>query len=286
MKISRAFTLIELLVVIAIIAILAAILFPVFAQAKVAAKKTNSLSNIKQITLACIMYEGDFDDNFPSADEFNDGSGNIFWFPGDGLPLGWIDPNATQNWAAETLPYVKSRPLYVNPAAANITNNIFGVVPALPGANTSYDWNGAADRKNATSVSNPSKLMLFQATDGTSRDAYIQPTVFGGMHADGSLSFGHSHNPDGVPVCNGIDINWMGGSFKDGDVYGMSDGHAKYYKRDAVTWQMMGISSPWVWHFDGTNWTQVNSTTTLTARTPNSRNNWESWGQCELSSIP
>jgi prepilin-type N-terminal cleavage/methylation domain-containing protein/prepilin-type processing-associated H-X9-DG protein len=59
---TGAFTLIELLVVIAIIAILAAILFPVFAQAKEAAKKTSCLSNSKQFTLAAIMYEGDVDD--------------------------------------------------------------------------------------------------------------------------------------------------------------------------------------------------------------------------------
>lgn len=59
---NRAFTLIELLVVIAIIAILAAILFPVFAQAKVAAKKTTSLSNLKQIGLGASMYMGDNDD--------------------------------------------------------------------------------------------------------------------------------------------------------------------------------------------------------------------------------
>jgi prepilin-type N-terminal cleavage/methylation domain-containing protein/prepilin-type processing-associated H-X9-DG protein len=58
------FTLIELLVVIAIIAILAAILFPVFAQAKQAAKKTQSLSNIKQTALASLMYNGDYDDVF------------------------------------------------------------------------------------------------------------------------------------------------------------------------------------------------------------------------------
>ena len=59
---SRAFTLIELLVVIAIIAILAAILFPVFAQAKLAAKKTVAISNAKQIALANFMYMGDYDD--------------------------------------------------------------------------------------------------------------------------------------------------------------------------------------------------------------------------------
>lgn len=59
---NRAFTLIELLVVIAIIAILAAILFPVFAQAKAAAKRTATLSNTKQMALAVTMYASDYDD--------------------------------------------------------------------------------------------------------------------------------------------------------------------------------------------------------------------------------
>ncbi len=59
---KKAFTLIELLVVIAIIAILAAILFPVFAQAKSAAKKTQSISNLKQIGLAWSLYNSSYDD--------------------------------------------------------------------------------------------------------------------------------------------------------------------------------------------------------------------------------
>jgi prepilin-type N-terminal cleavage/methylation domain-containing protein/prepilin-type processing-associated H-X9-DG protein len=59
---KRAFTLIELLVVIAIIAILAAILFPVFAQAKMAAKKAVDISNMKQISLCVLMYMNDNDD--------------------------------------------------------------------------------------------------------------------------------------------------------------------------------------------------------------------------------
>jgi prepilin-type N-terminal cleavage/methylation domain-containing protein len=77
----NAFTLIELLVVIAIIAILAAILFPVFAQAKLAAKKTVALSNAKQIALANFMYMNDYDDHlvkeyfgFPAEPTCNWGS--------------------------------------------------------------------------------------------------------------------------------------------------------------------------------------------------------------------
>ena len=79
---TRAFTLIELLVVIAIIAILAAILFPVFAQAKTAAKKSVSVSNQKQMGLAQFLYMGDSDDTFVTS-----------WakgFPGDsGF---WVQP--------------------------------------------------------------------------------------------------------------------------------------------------------------------------------------------------
>ena len=62
---ANGFTLIELLVVIAIIAILAAILFPVFAQAREKARQTSCLSNIKQVNLATLMYVQDYDETFP-----------------------------------------------------------------------------------------------------------------------------------------------------------------------------------------------------------------------------
>lgn len=67
MVLRRAFTMIELLVVIAIIAILAALIFPVFARAKAAAKQSACLSNLKQIGSAIMIYMSDYDDVFPSA---------------------------------------------------------------------------------------------------------------------------------------------------------------------------------------------------------------------------
>ncbi len=87
------FTLIELLVVIAIIAILAAILFPVFAQAKTAAKKTADLSNLKQSMVSGLMYAADADDFLPHA-----------VFQEDYI------------YAAKLMPYMKSRDIWKNPS--------------------------------------------------------------------------------------------------------------------------------------------------------------------------
>jgi general secretion pathway protein G len=78
---TRAFTLIELLVVIAIIAILAGILFPVFARAKAAAKKTQCLSNLKQIGSSIALYMGDSDGVFPHALDASDRFTPQIWDP-------------------------------------------------------------------------------------------------------------------------------------------------------------------------------------------------------------
>ncbi len=98
----KAFTLIELLVVIAIIAILAAILFPVFAQAKLAAKKTVALSNAKQLGTATFIYMGDSDDQFPKS---------YFGFPSDCSSWG----STYYNWRYALNPYTKSKDMLNEP---------------------------------------------------------------------------------------------------------------------------------------------------------------------------
>lgn len=101
----KAFTLIELLVVIAIIAILAAILFPVFAQAKLAAKKTVALSNTKQIDLALQMYGNDYDDQTLKA---------YFGAP-SGCAWGTANPDNWYTWRVAIQPYQKSVSLLSDP---------------------------------------------------------------------------------------------------------------------------------------------------------------------------
>ena len=71
----KGFTLIELLVVIAIIAILAAILFPVFAKAREKARQTSCLNNVKQLSLAILQYTQDYDEGFPNIYQWNSSSG-------------------------------------------------------------------------------------------------------------------------------------------------------------------------------------------------------------------
>ncbi|MGV3618663.1 MAG: prepilin-type N-terminal cleavage/methylation domain-containing protein [Fimbriimonas sp.] len=101
---DQAFTLIELLVVIAIIAILAAILFPVFAQAKEAAKKTSSVSNLKQIGTAAQIYFADYDDTtFPA---FSPGAS------GQTTP----DNMGQFRWPWLLVPYTKSMQIFRSPS--------------------------------------------------------------------------------------------------------------------------------------------------------------------------
>ena len=103
---SEGFTLIELLVVIAIIAILAAILFPVFARARENARKTTCLSNLKQIGASVQMYIQDYDEMMPI--------GCSYWYaPGGGGAASRTDP---QIWSDLLQPYSKNTRLFVCPS--------------------------------------------------------------------------------------------------------------------------------------------------------------------------
>lgn len=108
------FTLIELLVVIAIIAILAAILFPVFAQAREKARQASSSSNVRQLGLAVNMYKQDYDERFPFG--------------------GWLpDNNGSGEWQNTVMPYIKNKGIFRCPSTTDLDED--------PNDPTAWAWN-------------------------------------------------------------------------------------------------------------------------------------------------
>jgi prepilin-type N-terminal cleavage/methylation domain-containing protein/prepilin-type processing-associated H-X9-DG protein len=154
---GRGFTLIELLVVIAIIAILAAILFPVFAKAREAARKTSCLSNLKQIGAGAMMYGQDYDEVL------------VAMFQGDGQ-----DPNYyMQMWPVLIQPYIKNGNVFMCPSReqygpweltgttpySNLNYQSYGI--NYP--NTGTGWN---DTRKMAQVARPAGIAYFMDAAG------------------------------------------------------------------------------------------------------------------------
>src|SRR5438067_1447627 len=129
----RGFTLIELLVVIAVIAILAGILFPVFAQAREKARQASCLSNSKQWGTAFMMYVQDWDETYPLGFGYDTSLGGWAWNYNHMVPAGWRagqPANRTtislSHWANTVQPYLKNYAVYACPSAPEFTNTVTG----------------------------------------------------------------------------------------------------------------------------------------------------------------
>ena len=211
----RGFTLIELLVVIAIIAILAAILFPVFAQAKQSAKATGDLSNIKQIGTAMLMYASDNEDRFTYGIPDN-------W---SGAPA-WGSPSLS--WSFNIQPYSKSFPLLRSPLETNPTIGSWGDwmgITASYGVNgfTARNWAAALDLNTPGDMSWQGRCFadsFINSPDCTLRGisapyAQITNENGGGQLNTASLSTTQVTNPAGTiglaTKYSGDALKWSGG---------------------------------------------------------------------------
>ena len=200
-KASRGFTLIELLVVIAIIAILAAILFPVFARAREKARQTSCLSNIKQTGLAIIMYAQDYDERLPRhcyqprpAPAFGD-------YP----------------WSYAVQPYVKNTQIFMCPSNSgwrNETKCCGGYTYNLS-TTDSAGTVGCTNQKMAKIRRPAGLIMITEAPNGSSATAWC--------------GYWHRETNDGVP--SNVHAT---GRHNEGSNSCFADGHAKWLKQDQI----------------------------------------------------
>jgi prepilin-type N-terminal cleavage/methylation domain-containing protein/prepilin-type processing-associated H-X9-DG protein len=168
---SKAFTLIELLVVIAIIAILAAILFPVFAQAREKARAISCLSNQKQLGLAYMMYIQDYDEQFPLAFGVTAAgawrAGNYIpvppnWRPGSSAS--YID-HGNISFSGSIYPYMKNYDIFTCPSAAEL--QVVATTGAIvPPRKTSISYNGLLHSYAQAGMTSPADVILSWEGDG------------------------------------------------------------------------------------------------------------------------
>ena len=254
----RAFTLIELLVVIAIIAILAAILFPVFAQAKEAAKKTVCLSNIKQLNLGVIQYGTDNDDLYPAGEPNFNGSWS-FGFAGWDFPCGADQVNTDCiEWGNSTYPYIKGRGIFICPTKQIAPNPPF---PYNYGNDANrigmgYFFNGVLQFSSQTNVTAPGTTVLLWSgifANAIRGRTWANPLLTCNVGGDPCV---YVPNVTGASSANGAidsvrrDDRWEAKTTKwvhgQGDTFSYVDGHAKWRPlTGSVTtdpWQSNGVN--------------------------------------------
>jgi prepilin-type N-terminal cleavage/methylation domain-containing protein/prepilin-type processing-associated H-X9-DG protein len=220
----QAFTLIELLVVIAIIAILAAILFPVFAQAREKARQTACLSNMKQMGLAATMYRNDYDGMY--------------------MPLGTLDPtlpNGYRYWPQLQEPYLKNKDIFSCPSRDDIkydhTNPANKNAPVYVTYGQNYWTETAIYYKDTTDsvITRPAETVLYMEDGGSkahpSLGWYLSyPSYYGGVAARTSSAYGFDYKDanGGEALARatdrhngGLNITW-------------ADGHAKWMRREEI----------------------------------------------------
>jgi len=236
---KRGFTLIELLVVIAIIAILAAILFPVFAQARATARKTVCLSNVKEISLAVNMYVQDYDEMLPSS---NTGgmigeptymcqpymkSFQILFCPDRSVALAGASPLGNVNLACGN----KDNP--------NCENKLYGygwnTGSGFPSGSSSTDGLVSGYIPNVPWVYVTPGGVIYTGTDkvwiGKAIAAVVAPaSTF--MYADTSDTPRMSMSHKRMSTCAAAQIGDKMPRHQDGNTFAYVDGHVKWLKYD------------------------------------------------------
>jgi len=252
---KAGFTLIELLVVIAIIAILAAILFPVFAQAREAARTSSCLSNTKQVSLGILQYVQDYDERYPIwvYDTTSNTTPDTPWGP-------WL--NHHQGWDKQVQPYIKSVQVFKCPDVGDgietQANPPDGHDDSAPTGATNYymnaylagrDIGNRAGRKLAQVRYPAVTILIGETTSAASTGAvfceidWMEWGWQGGhahkLNGDGNAGSGNGPNyPNYNALCHqGVGSEWGTPAslrrHKGGANYAMSDGHSKFFQGDA-----------------------------------------------------
>lgn len=251
-RVAAAFTLIELLVVIAIIAMLAAILFPVFAQAREKARQTTCLSNLRQFSLAAVMYIQDYDETFPLAAALE----GTTWITSRNwtIPYNWrsaVAPGsvryeqARSTWGNTLQPYIKNAGIYRCPSATtdvDLVDVSEYATANVPPISTSYSYNGFLSSWSQAQMRAAANVPLFWEGRGkaATKGFYLHNPLLG--CPDGNAPCKYTPRPDpascacAADAVNGASTNslfsmnspiWM---HNRGQNWSYADGHVSFRK--------------------------------------------------------